>query len=321
MALKRTIEAKPFLKWAGGKTQLLPVLDAHLPAHFSEIPEVTYIEPFVGGGAMLFHMLRTYPNIQSAIINDLNGKLINAYRIIRNSPQELIECLTDIQMRFYELADNMQRKDFFLSYRERFNREKLTKSENAAILIFLNRTCFNGLYRENSKGEFNVPFGRYVNPTICDKETILANSRLLQKVTILNGDFSMATGNNNGYTFIYFDPPYRPLSNTSNFNSYVKEPFNDNEQIRLRDHVVELTQKDVHILLSNSDGRASNPQDLFFDHIYNQFHINRIEARRNINANALGRGVTSELLIRNYERCKGVNHIMPVQQQLFYANV
>lgn len=318
MALRRTIEAKPYLKWAGGKTQLLPVLDAHLPAHFSEIPEVTYIEPFVGGGAMLFHMLRTYPNIHNVVINDLNGKLINAYRTIRNHPKELIECLTDIQFRFYELPDDSQKKDFFLSFRERFNNGGLTDTENASIFIFLNRTCFNGLYRENSKGKFNVPFGRYVNPTICDKDTLMANSRLLQKVTILNDDFSIVNRHHNGYTFIYFDPPYRPLSQTSNFNSYVKEPFDDNEQIRLKDFVVELTQAGIDILLSNSDGRATNPEDLFFDRIYHQFHINRVEARRNINANASKRGATSELLIRNYEHCKGEYDMMPLQQ--IYAN-
>lgn len=265
---------------------------------------------------MLFYLLQKYPNIHRAVINDLNSKLINAYRVIRDTPYDLITYLSEIQARFYELNEDSQKRDFFLHFREKFNQARLTDIEKAAILIFLNRTCFNGLYRENAKGNFNVPFGRYAHPKICDKETIIANSRILQRVTILNGDYTQATRYRDGYTFIYFDPPYRPLSSTSNFNSYIKEPFDDKEQIRLKDHVVELSAQGVNILLSNSDGRAANPTDLFFDKIYHQFHIERVEAKRTINANASRRGITSELLIRNYPQCKGFFDNPPIQQNL-----
>ena len=314
MALKRTIIAKPFLKWAGGKTQLLPVLDAHLPARLTQAEDVTYIEPFVGGGAMLFHMLQKYSNIHQAVINDLNPRLINAYRVIRNTPEELIEHLAEIQAIFYELHDNSLQKEFFLGFRERFNNEQMT-----AILIFLNRTCFNGLYRENAKGKFNVPFGRYVNPTICDRDTIMANSRLLQRVTILHGDFSETVQQHNGYTFVYFDPPYRPLSSTSNFNSYIKEPFNDEEQIRLKEFVVDLSHQGIDVMVSNSDGKSFDPNDMFFDELYHQFNIERVGARRNINANATKRGITSELLIMNYNHCQGDRQIIQIPPQP-YAN-
>lgn len=268
---------------------------------------------------MLFHMLQKYTNIHQAVINDLNPRLINAYRVIRNTPEELIEHLAEIQTIFYELHNNSLQKEFFLGFRERFNNEQLTEIEDAAILIFLNRTCFNGLYRENAKGKFNVPFGRYVNPTICDRDTIMANSRLLQRVTILHGDFSEAVQQHNGYTFVYFDPPYRPLSSTSNFNSYIKEPFNDEEQIRLKEFVVDLSHQGIDVMVSNSDGKSSDPNDMFFDELYHQFNIERVGARRNINANATKRGITSELLIMNYNHCQGDRQIIQIPPQP-YAN-
>ncbi|MCM1520554.1 MAG: Dam family site-specific DNA-(adenine-N6)-methyltransferase [Lachnoclostridium sp.] len=267
------VKAKPFLKWAGGKTQLLPTIDSFLPESFSREKEITYIEPFVGGGAMLFFMLQKYPNIKRAIINDINPHLVNTYRVIREQPIPLIEYLTELQFKYKELADYDAQKDLYLNIRNRFNNDNLTAIEEAAYMIFMNRTCFNGLYRENSKGGFNVPFGKYPNPTICDDSLIMADSEILKRVEILNGDFSHTRDYIAGYTFFYFDPPYRPLDATSSFNSYVKEAFDDNEQRRLHDYFAELSAIGCHELLSNSDGRGKNEADTFFDDLYQDFII------------------------------------------------
>lgn len=258
-------KAKPFLKWAGGKTQLLSTIDSFLPETFQSENDITYIEPFVGGGAMLFHMLQKYPNIKRAIINDINPRLIKTYSIIRDEPYSLIDTLNDLQYQFKALNDYDKQKEFYLDIRKLFNNKILTGIEEASYMIFLNRTCFNGLYRENSKGGFNVPFGRYSNPTICDDNLILADSELLQKVEILNGDFSHTAEHVQGYTFFYFDPPYRPLDATSSFNSYVKESFDDNEQIRLKKFYSELSVEGCYAILSNSDCKGRNAEDVFFE--------------------------------------------------------
>lgn len=298
-------KAKPFLKWAGGKTQLLPTLDSFLPQTFRSEDEITYIEPFVGGGAMLFFVLQKYPNIKRAIINDINSHLIKTYTVLRDEPFYLIEALRELQVSFIKLQDYDLQKDFYLNIRSRFNQSALSDIEEAAYMIFLNRTCFNGLYRENSKGGFNVPFGRYVNPTICDEELIITDSDLLQKVEILNGDFSHTAQYIHGYTFFYFDPPYRPLDATSSFNSYVKESFDDNEQIRLKNFYETLTGAGCFGMLSNSDCKGRNAEDDFFDRLYEDFFIERVYAKRCINANASKRGALTELLIRNYADYQG----------------
>ena len=298
-------KAKPFLKWAGGKTQLLPTIDSFLPETFRGEDDVTYIEPFVGGGAMLFYMLQKYTNIKRAIINDINPHLIKTYSVIRDDPHSLINALDDLQNQFKALEDYDKQKELYLDIRTRFNQQATSKIEEAAYMIFLNRTCFNGLYRENSKGGFNVPFGRYSNPTICDEDLILADSELLQRVEILNGDFSRTVKYIQGYTFFYFDPPYRPLDTTSGFNSYVKESFDDNEQIRLRNLYSELSTGGCYAMLSNSDCKGRNAEDDFFDKLYADFFIERVYAKRCINANASKRGILTELLIRNYENYQG----------------
>lgn len=299
------IKAKPFLKWAGGKTQLLPTIDWFLPESFREKNDVTYIEPFVGGGAMLFFMLQKYPNISRAIINDINPHLVRTYRVIRDNPFSLIESLRDLESDFKSLSGQDKRKEFYLSVRSSFNKDRLSAVEEASYMIFLNRTCFNGLYRENSKGEFNVPFGKYANPTICDEELILADSGLLQKVEINNGDFSETAISIDGYTFFYFDPPYRPLDATSSFNSYVKDSFGDKEQIRLKEFFSDLSSKGCHALLSNSDCKGRNKEDVFFDSLYKDYIIERVYAKRCINSNGSKRGTLTELLIRNYSTYQG----------------
>ena len=254
---------------------------------------------------MLFFMLQKYPNIKKAIINDINSHLIKTYTVLRDNPKSLIDTLSDLQENFRSAGDYEAQKELFLKVRSRFNQNDYTDIEEAAYMIFLNRTCFNGLYRENSKGAFNVPFGRYSNPTICDASTLIADSQLLQKVEILNGDFANTGEYVEGYTFFYFDPPYRPLDATSSFNSYVKETFDDNEQIRLKEFYSTLSEEGCFEMLSNSDCKGRNEADIFFDELYQDFYIERVYAKRSINANASKRGTLTELLIRNYENFQG----------------
>jgi len=297
-------EAKPFLKWAGGKGQLLSQLEQHLPEDLIE-HEFTYVEPFVGGGAMFFNMLQRFPNIKRAVINDINSYLMTAYRVIKNSSVELIERLNKLEKRYYALNEDEAKKSFFLEARTIFNENILDDIDRTKYLIFLNRTCFNGLYRVNAKGKFNVPFGRYLHPTICNEEVLKADSLLLNQVdvVILNGDYEQTLKYiGDGFNFFYFDPPYRPLDATSSFNSYAKEEFNDDEQIRLRDFCAKLHQMpNIKWMLSNSDCSARNPEDTFFERLYNDFNINRVQASRAINANPNKRGKLTELLIKNYE--------------------
>ena len=293
-----TKKAKPFIKWVGGKTQLIESIEKALREDFSEIKNVTYIEPFVGGGAVLFWILQQYPNIAKAIINDINPDLTIAYKTIKETPSELVKYLQMIQDEYLPL-DEEKRKEYYLNKRERFNTKSLETVENTALFIFLNRTCFNGLYRVNSKGLFNVPFGRYANPKICDKQTIFADSKLLQKVEILTGDFEETMKYASNYTLFYLDPPYKPLSETSSFNSYAKEDFDDNEQIRLGNFCKKIDMLGFSFILSNSDVKGKNPNDDFFDELYEQFSIKRVHATRMVNANAEKRGKLTELLITN----------------------
>ena len=299
------INAKPFVKWAGGKGQLLSQLDEYLPQILKE-REFTYIEPFIGGGAMLFHMLRKYPNIERVVINDINPYLTTAYRVIRNEPEELIERLSILEKEYFALEGEEAKKTFFLEVRDIFNENNLDAIDRTKYLIFLNRTCFNGLYRVNSRGRFNVPFGRNLNPTICNVDVIKTDSEYLNKVDtiILNGDFEQTINfiNADGLNFFYLDPPYRPLSTTSSFNSYACEEFNDVEQIRLRDYCQILNDMGAWWMLSNADCSAKNPKDLFFENAYQQFNINRVYASRSINANPQKRGKLTELLINNYQQ-------------------
>lgn len=290
---------KPFIKWVGGKGQLIEQLEALLPADFNNWENVTYIEPFVGGGAMLFYMLKAHTNIRRAVINDINPKLTTCYNIIKNNPQVLIESLRQIQDEYYALDTEERQKEFFLEKRDVFNEEQ-DEIAMSTLFIFLNRTCFNGLYRENRKGNFNVPFGRYARPTICDEETIMQDSEALQRVEILTGDYSQTLNMADGNTLFYFDPPYRPLSNTSSFNDYTKQPFNDDAQIRLKEFCDIVTGAGYSFMLSNSDGLGKNGTDRFFDNLYRNYHIERVWARRNVNANGSKRGLLTEILVHNY---------------------
>ena len=320
-------KAKPFIKWVGGKSQLIDQLDMQLPADFGNWEDVTYIEPFVGGGAMLFYMLQRYPNIQHAIINDINPDLATCYRTVRDNPEQLIESLRDIENAYLALETEEGRKDFFMAARDRYNEKNLDPIENTTKFFFLNRTCFNGLYRVNKKGLFNVPFGKYSNPTICDSETIRKDSELLQRVEILNGDFESTFEHAQGNTLFYFDPPYRPLSDTSSFNDYAKEAFNDDAQIRLKEYCDRINEAGFHFMLSNSDCKGKNEEDNFFDVLYGVYQIERVWASRSINSNPNKRGKLTEILVHNYVETKnnangGIFHFednLPEQPELVLA--
>ena len=297
--------AKPFLKWAGGKGQLLNKFEEMYPQELINGEIDTYIEPFVGGGAVLFDILQKY-KVKKAVIVDLNKELVNCYRCIKADVKELIKHLKTLQSEFLSLSDE-KRKGYFLKVRKRYNKIHLNGKydfEKAADFIFLNKTCFNGLYRVNSKGEFNVPFGKYKNPLICDSENLTLISNLLQNVEIRFGDYSICEEYVNGRTFIYFDPPYRPLIENSSFVGYDKSSFNDNNQKELAEFVKKLDKQNCLVMLSNSDPKNTNPDDNFFDELYKGFEIDRIFAKRMINCQADKRGDITEIVIRNYKRRK-----------------
>ena len=305
-------KAKPFVKWVGGKTQLINQIEKLLPENFSKWKNVTYIEPFVGGGAMLFYMLQKYPNIQYAIINDINQDLTTCYEVVKMYPNILIDSLMEIQAHYYSLKNEENRKDFYLQRRTEFNTKKLDKIRNAALFFFLNRTCFNGLYRVNKSGLFNVPFGKYEKPTICDPDTIYADSKLLQKVEILTGNYQQTLDKAQGNTLFYFDPPYRPINKTSSFNDYAKESFNDFEQNKLKEFCDKVHRNGRYFALSNSDC-FTNSGDDFFEKLYGNYKINRVQAVRSINSIGGKRGRLSEIVVCNYENNK---NIKPIQLEL-----
>ena len=291
--------AKPFLKWAGGKTQLINDIQNSLPPNLTQ-SKFTYIEPFVGSGAVLFWILKNFPKLEKAVINDINEDLINTYKTIASNPKELISILEILQNEFHALEGNEDNKKlYYYQKRELYNTRKEEQSGQAALFIFINRTCFNGLYRVNKNNLYNVPMGGYKKPTICDVDNIFAVSNALQKVEILCGDYENTLNFAEKNSLFYFDPPYKPLNETSNFNSYAKDEFNDDEQIRLRDFCSKLDILDFNWILSNSDVKGKDENDNFFDKLYVNFNITRVNARRSINANPEKRGVLKELLITN----------------------
>lgn len=248
----------------------------------------------------MFHFLQKYSNITNAVINDINPHLINTYKAIKHHTDELIVKLSQLQSLYNSLENVEKQKRFFLNIRERFNTISNSFIDDAAYMIFLNRTCFNGLYRENSRGEFNVSFGKYTNPTILDENNIRAVKEILQRVTILHGDFSQIEPYISNYTFIYFDPPYRPISYTAAFTAYNKGNFNDKEQHRLKEFYTKMDKSGCHVLLSNSDGASADPNNTYLDQLYIDFIIHRVYAKRSISCSATKRGPIPELLIRNY---------------------
>lgn len=300
--LKNNVNASPILKWAGGKTQLLPVLTQNYPSKLLEGEIKTYIEPFVGGGAVFFDLVNKY-KIEQAVLFDINIELVILYNTIKHSVYDLIGELRKLEIDYLSITDEEERKAYFYNVRDKYNRS-ITDSIDvnpirAAHTIYLNRTCFNGLFRVNSKGGFNVPHGRYKNPRILFEDKLLACNAALQKAEIHKADFADANNFVDGNTFIYYDPPYRPVSETSSFNSYSKEAFDDDEQIRLARFYKEMDIKGVLQLLSNSDP-SNYIEDPFFDNLYIGHTIERVSAKRMINSNSEKRGELKEILVRNY---------------------
>ena len=295
-------KARPFVKWAGGKGSLISQLSNFYPYELKNGIIERYIEPFVGGGAVLIDILQNY-DVRQAYAFDINIDLINSYNVIKNNVEELITNLKRMETEYLQLEQE-ERKNYFYNIRNEYNDYTLQENEQnvqrAAQFIYLNRTCFNGLYRVNKDGKFNVPVGSYKNPTICDEENLRNLSELIQNVQFQYGDYRRSMEYVTENTFVYFDPPYRPLNITSGFTSYTKEDFNDDNQQELATFYRELNERNAKLMLSNSNPKNINEEDHFFDNIYQGFNIDEIYASRTINANSNGRGKISEILVTNY---------------------
>lgn len=299
--------ARPFLKWAGGKTQLLEEFDKRLPADLDAGTITKYVEPFIGGGAVFFHLNRQF-SFEQCSVCDVNEELVLAYRAIKRSVRNVISELARLESEFLSRSAT-DRERFYYDVRTSFNRQLPEIDfqryshewvERAAQIIFLNRTCYNGLFRVNRSGEFNVPFGRYKNPDILNEGNLNAVASVLKSTNVLRGDFTTCRKYVDDRTFVYFDPPYRPLNRTSSFTSYSRQGFSDADQIRLAKLFRELDAKGALLMLSNSDPRNEDPDDTFFDDLYAGHTIERVPAKRMINCNGARRGDVNELIITNY---------------------
>jgi len=294
---------KPFVKWAGGKGSLLSQISKYYPDELKNGRIEKYVEPFVGGGAVLINILQDY-DVKEAYAFDINMDLINSYNVIKFNVDELISKLKKREDDYIKL-DMESRKKYYYDVREKYNsyiiKENELSVERAEEFIFLNRTCFNGLYRVNKNGKFNVPMGNYKNPTICDENNLRALSKLIENVKFEYGSYTNSDFHADEKTFIYFDPPYRPLNITSGFTSYTKEDFNDDDQKELALFYSSVHSRNSKLMLSNSNPKNTNQDDTFFEDIYSEFNINEVYAKRMINANSKGRGEISELLITNYK--------------------
>ena len=298
---------KPFLKWAGGKTQLLSQLTPLLPIELKLGVTKRYVEPFLGGGAMFLHVASLY-EIQEYILSDINPEVMLCYQVVQKDVQHLISCLDEMQSEYDELHLSQQ-EQYFYRVREEFNSslhsidfQTITDKNvrRVAQTIFLNHTCFNGLFRVNLKGGFNVPFGKYKNPTFYDRSNLLEIAEILKDARLLCGDFSICNEFADDKTFYYFDPPYRPISATASFTSYSTSSFNDNTQKRLAENFRFLDQQKTRLMLSNSNPKNKNPNDDFFENLYKGYTITNVMAARAINSQGSKRGQISELLITNY---------------------
>ena len=297
--------AKPFLKWAGGKTGLLPELRKYYPARLGlEGGPDTYVEPFVGAGAVLFDLLGE-GRVTKAVICDINRELMTSYRVVRDRCRELTGLLARYEAD-YNSAGDERKKELYLEMRREFNLMRSFSNLGGemdvsltAHLLFLNKTCFNGLYRVNRRGEFNVPFNRAAKIHF-DTENLMLAGQALADTEILDGDYRQLTERIDGRCFIYVDPPYRPLTKTASFTDYDRLPFGDDAQRQLAAWAREQKDKGAFVMLSNSDPHNADPEDDFFDELYADFEIHRVSAVRNINSDKSGRGHVSELLITGY---------------------
>jgi|ERR1035437_6883081 DNA adenine methylase len=273
---------KPFLKWAGGKGQLLSQLEAFLPDTYNK-----YYEPFLGGGALFFYL-----NPKKASVNDINPNLIETYRAVKAQPEELIKILKRLEQKYHRGNEDEQ-KLFYYKTRTRYNEARLDSLTKSAYLIFLNKTGFNGMYRENAKGKFNIPFGQHKKPTICNVDGIREASKLLQHTTITCGPFEKAVQKAGKGDFVYLDPPYYPLSTTSSFTSYTGQAFLEEEQLQLFELYRSLDSRGCHVMQSNSKAP-------FISELYKKFRLETVMAGRSINSQGTGRGKIEELVILNY---------------------
>ncbi len=293
---------KPILKWAGGKTQLLADIFHVFPDGFGKSIR-RYAEPFVGGGAVLLEVLSKY-NLDEVYISDINAELINMYLMVRDQIDPLVSVLSRYHEE-YHLLDDEGKTVYYYSKRDSFNRlirsgESKSGVESAALFIFLNRTCFNGLYRANRSGLFNVPKGNQKNPVICNESNLRAVSAALSNVEIVCGDYTKSGSFIDSSTLVYLDPPYRPLSGRDSFISYTENEFDDSSQRALAGFIEEISAKGAYVILSNSDPKNIDPEDDFFEDLYADYDIQRIYAKRKINRNVDHRGYITELLIKNY---------------------
>ncbi len=278
---------KPFVKWVGGKGKLIPEMMKFMPSKFEH-----YFEPFVGGGALFFSIIQSR-DISFSCINDINSKLTNSYKQIKLNPGSLVSQLTVIDSGYKKLSPE-ERKEYFYEKRRIYNEDNLDELTLASYLIFLNKTCFNGMYRENSKGHYNIPFGDQKNPKICDEENIYAVSKHLQNTEICNLSFEKSVENCRQGDFIYFDPPYYPINKTSSFTSYSKKSFGSQQQEELRDVFAALAKKGCYVMLSNSH----TPE---VEKLYKDFNINYIYAARSINSDGRKRGKIKEVIVTNFK--------------------
>lgn len=298
--------AKPVLKWVGGKSQLLSQLNELLPPKLKVNAIKTYIEPFVGGGAMFFNLYKMY-DFTNIYLFDTNRELVILYNAIKRDVNLLIKELSLLSDEYFKLPED-GRNDYYYTRRDEYNSfDKFIDANNyskdfirrAALTVFINRTCFNGLYRVNSQNKYNVPVGKYKNPRILDEENLYNVSEALQIAEIKHCDFSETLKYADDNTFIYYDPPYRPISKTSAFNSYSADDFNDDEQVRLKKLFDDCHRKGALQMESNSDP-TNYIEDPFFDNLYCDYNIHRVSATRIINSNAEKRGAIRELVITNY---------------------
>ncbi len=301
------VGAKPFLKWAGGKGQLLDRFQELYPEKLKRKKIKNFYEPFLGSGAVFFDIAQKY-DIENAFLYDINEELILTYKVIQKDVSKLIDFLYRYQKTYLKL-DKVKRQEFFYDQRTNYNLqrfnidfEKYSESwfPRAAQLIFLNRTCFNGLYRVNSKGEFNSPVGDYDNPTICDEHNLLTVNKVLEIAEIKKADFKDIVKDLKSDSFVYFDPPYRSISKTASFKAYSKQGFADSEQLQLAQLFKQLDSEGSNVMLSNSDPKNNDPDDNFFDELYNEFNIVRVPARRMINSDPTKRGKINEIVVTNY---------------------
>ncbi len=302
------IQAQPFLKWAGGKTQHIKKFQKFYPAELKSGKIKRYFEPFLGSGAVFFDVAQKY-KIDSALLCDINEELILTYLVIQRDVDKLFEYLLRYKKSYLKL-DTEKQKEFYYELRtnynlQRFNIDYKKYSENwiprAAQLIFMNKTCYNGLFRMNSKGEFNSPVGRYKNPKIFDAENLQKISELLQMAEVCKLHFADIKSKARKSSFVYFDPPYRPLNRTASFTSYSTFQFSDPQQIELANLFKALDKRQAKLMLSNSDPKNEDPSDNFFDELYEDYHLYRIKANRMINSKKDKRGKINEILVLNYD--------------------